>query len=188
MISDLEMTVQSVIAEQAQMTTGDDKQLLNAQQLALQKLVSRLRQIKATGRMSITMAPLASLKNTALDFELHEGDHLHIPQRPNFISVVGSVYSQSSFMFDSTKKLKDYLNNAGGPKKTADRDAIYVMKANGEVVTAAKMSVSQLMPGDTIVVPEDLDRIPTWKVIKDVTDIVFKIATSAGIVFAILDD
>jgi hypothetical protein len=41
------------------------------------------------------------------------------------------------------------------------------------------------MPGDTIVVPEDLDRIPTMRVIKDVADIVFKIATTAGIIWAI---
>ena len=142
--------------------------------------------------MSITLGPLDSIKNTAFDFELHEGDSLYIPQRPNFVSVVGSVYSPNSFMVEAKMTLDDYLRKAGGPTKTADKDSVYVIKANGEILASAqtkgmfnKFDDTVLMPGDTIVVPEDLDRVPTFKVIKDVADIVFKIATTAGIAFAI---
>jgi protein involved in polysaccharide export with SLBB domain len=190
MIDDLELRAQTVLSEQAQLL--EDKQAISGQQLAIQKLISRLRQVKATGRMSITMGPLASLKNTAFDFELHEGDSLHIPMRPNFVSVVGSVYISKSYMYKANMNVGDYLQKAGGPTKTADDKAIYVVKANGEILAAAQskgmfnnFEDTVLMPGDTIVVPEDLDRVPTFKVIKDVADIVFKIATTAGIIWAI---
>lgn len=43
----------------------------------------------------------------------------------------------------------------------------------------------KLHPGDTIVVPEDLDRVPILRTIKDVTEIVARIATTAGVVVAI---
>lgn len=42
-----------------------------------------------------------------------------------------------------------------------------------------------MMPGDTIVVPEDLERVPYLKLIHDISDIFFKVATTAGIAFAI---
>jgi polysaccharide export outer membrane protein len=189
MIDDLEMKMQSVIAEQA---ANVDQKTIGGYQLALQKLVDRLRQVKATGRMSITLGPLASIKDTAFDFELHEGDSLHIPQRPNFVSVVGSVYSPNSFMFKPIMTFRDYLKKSGGSTKTADKDSIYVIKANGEILASAQKSSMfnnyfnpVLMPGDTIVVPEDLDRVAALQLFKVVADIVFKIATTAGILFAI---
>ncbi len=190
MVDDLEMRMQTVIAEQSKLL--EDEALVKGQQSALQQLISRLRQVEATGRMSITLGPLATLKDTAFDFELYEGDSLHIPQRPNFVSVVGSVYISKSFMFKTNMNLGDYLQKAGGPTKTADKKSIYVVKANGEVLASAQtkglfnnFNDTVLMPGDTIVVPEDLERVPGWKVFKDVTEVVFKIAATIGIVAAI---
>jgi protein involved in polysaccharide export with SLBB domain len=190
MIDDLELRAQTVLAEQAQLSEG--QQSITAQQSAMQQLISRLRGVEATGRMSITLGPLASLKDTPFDFELQEGDSLHIPQRPNFVSVVGSVYITKSYMYKANMTAGDYLEKAGGPTKTADEKSIYVVKANGEILASAQskglfnnFENTVLMPGDTIVVPENLDRVPTLKLIKDVTDIVFKIATTAGIFLAI---
>jgi protein involved in polysaccharide export with SLBB domain len=193
MVDDLEIRVQNVLAEQAKLlAASDDQKLIAGQQTALQSLVARLRQVEATGRMSITLGPLESLKGTTFDFELQEGDSLHVPQRPNFVSVVGSVYSPNSFLFKEKMKLDNYLQRAGGPSKTADKDAIYLFKANGEIIASGSSrgmfnSFYDIvpMPGDTIVVPEDLDRVPAMAVIRDIADIVFKIATTAGIIFAI---
>jgi hypothetical protein len=42
-----------------------------------------------------------------------------------------------------------------------------------------------LDPGDTIVVPRKLDKVPWIKSTKDITQIVFQIAVAAGVVFAI---
>ena len=192
MIDDLEIRVQSVLAEQVHLMSISRDAQPEAEQQALTGLVAKLRTVKANGRMSITLAPLASFKNSAFDFELHDGDSLTIPKQPNFISVVGSVYSANSFLYQTKYVLEDYLNQAGGPTKTADDDNIYVMKANGEVIAASQSNgifrffgSTLMMPGDTIVVPEDLERIPYLKLLHDISDIVFKVATTAGIAFAI---
>ena len=95
-------------------------------------------------------------------------------------------------MFKTNMSLGDYLQKAGGPTKTADKKSIYVVKANGEVLASAQsnglfnnFNDTVLMPGDTIVVPEDLERVPGWKVFKDVTEVVFKIAAIIGLIAAI---
>ncbi|BCO09724.1 sugar ABC transporter substrate-binding protein [Desulfolithobacter dissulfuricans] len=192
MIDDLELRVQSVLSDKAQtLATDKDAALIAGQQQALKGLIGRLRQVRATGRMSITLGPLASIKGTDFDFELHEGDSLHVPQKPNFVSVVGSVYNANSFLYRENLSLKDYLDRAGGPTKTADRKAVYVVKANGEVLASSQGSFFNSfwnykpMPGDTVVVPENLDRLPYMQLIGNISDILFKIATTAGIIFAI---
>jgi hypothetical protein len=42
------------------------------------------------------------------------------------------------------------------------------------------------MPGDTLVVPENLERLSFLRLSKDIADIVFKIATTAGVAIAAL--
>lgn len=191
MVDDLEVKVQSVLAEQVHLMSTSNVSQPEAEQQALTGLVARLRSIKAQGRINITLAPLLTFKHSAFDFELRDGDALTIPKQPNFISVIGSVYSANSFLYQTKYNLEDYLALAGGPTKTADDENIYVMKANGEVIASSQSSMfsnfgnTQMMPGDTIVVPEDLERIPSLKLIKDISDIIFKIATTAGIAFAI---
>lgn len=192
MIDALEIQTQRVLSAQVQTAvTGQDAALAAGQQQAFSRLIERLRAIRATGRMAITLGPLTSIKGTELDFKLHSGDSLYLPQRSNFVSVVGSVYNASSFLYRGDFSMKDYLARAGGPTKTADEDAIYVVKANGEVLSSSQSGLFggfwnyHLMPGDTIVVPEDLERIPYLKLITNLTDIIFKIAVTAGVIFAI---
>jgi protein involved in polysaccharide export with SLBB domain len=190
MIDDLEVKTQSVLADQAQLvSTAEDVQ---AAQVTLTGLVARLRQVKAAGRINITLAPLSSFKDSTFDFEVRAGDSLHIPNSTNFVSVLGSVYSANSFLYNPNDTLVDYLNRAGGPTSTADADSIYIVKANGNVISARQANGlfhsfdnTKMMPGDSIIVPEDLDRIPYLRLIHDLSDIVFKIATTVGIAFAI---
>ncbi len=109
------------------------------------------------------------------------------------MSVVGSVYTPNSFNYQPTLTVDDYLRRSGGPTKTADQDHMYLLKANGEVFSMAQGGMfsgsfgnAKLMPGDTIVVPENLERVPWLRTVRDITDIVFKIATTAGIAIAVL--
>ena len=71
---------------------------------------------------------------------------------------------------------------SGGPTKTADEDSIYLVKANGIVKTDEggllnSLYSQTLEPGDTIVVPEEIDTgtLETWK---DATQIAYQIAVS----------
>jgi protein involved in polysaccharide export with SLBB domain len=193
LIQDLEIRAQQVISEQAQTAVSkEDAESAKAAQSSIQSLINRLKTIKAEGRVSIFLTDIKSFKGSKYDFELGDGDTLEIPKRPNFVAVVGSVYSPGAFLYEPNKPLKFYLQKSGGPTKTADEDYVYVLKANGEVVSKAQNSgiftsfySMKLMPGDTIVVPENLERIPYLRLVRDISDIVFKIATTAGIAMAV---
>src|SRR2546422_4420718 len=63
------------------------------------------------------------------------GDRLVIPQRPGMVSVFGTVFNESSFLYRDDKNVSDYLAQAGGPRKEADRGSIYLLRADGSVVS-----------------------------------------------------
>lgn len=192
MINRLQLDVQRAVSEAGQLAAS--KEGVAAAELggeAASSLIAELKKIKADGRISMRLAPLNDFAMSAHDFELQDGDALFIPKKPGFVAVVGSVYSPNSFVYEANMDIGDYLQLSGGPTKDADEDHIYVQKANGEVVAAQQKGMftsfydQELMPGDTIVVLENLDRIPTLRLFKDLTEIVFRIATTAGIAFAI---
>ena len=194
LIQQMEISAHRAISQQAQ-TAASEEAIEGTTEagMALSQLLDKLKQIKAEGRITIKMDALEKFKDTKYDFVLENGDALYIPKKPNFVNVVGSVYSPNAYLFEDDMTIGYYLGKSGGPSKTADDDYIYLLKANGDVLSRVQTSGFfsdsfediPVMPGDTIVVPEDLERIPYLRLVKDISDIVFKIATTAGVVVAI---
>jgi len=194
MVRELEMWADKTLAEQAQ-SSMDPEETAGAREarLGIGKLLARLHEVKAEGRVAIVLASLEDFAGSEHDFALEDGDVLEVPAKPSFVSVVGSVYTPSSFLYQPEARLSDYLSKSGGPMQSADTRHMYVLKANGEVLSLAQAGMSsqrfkslRLMPGDTIVVPEDLERVPYFRLFRGITDSLFKIATTAGIALAIL--
>ncbi len=193
LIDDLQIRAETVLADQVQtVSSQQDAATLAAGQNALRRLVERLRTIKASGRVALHIADLESLRNSDQNIVLQDGDRLVIPKRPEFVSVVGAVYTPNSFLYQPHLTVADYLERAGGPTRNADKKYIYVLKANGEVAARTQEGIfsstffsMRLMPGDTVVVPEKLERIPYLLVTRDIADILFKIATTAGVAMAL---
>lgn len=151
-----------------------------------QEFIKRLRNVKVLGRVAIKFDVPEKLKNSFYDIELEEGDEIIIPKNPNTIFVVGSVYNQTAFVYKDDENIDYYLNLAGGLTDYANGKAIYVLKADGTAERTKNGffsfgSVSKLLPGDTIVVPEKLERIAWLKNIKDITQILYQIAVTAGV-------
>ena len=185
MISDLDVRMAgATVGAATSLASNPDAQAEIAAQRAF---IDRLKGIKASGRVAIVMADLDSFRGSKYDFEIHDGDILEIPAKPSFINIVGSVYSPNSYLYQPEATISDYLSLAGGPTKTSDESYIYVQKANGQVLSVNQSGFFKgfynqtLMPGDTIVVPEDLERLPAMQVFKDITDIVYKIAITGGV-------
>ena len=86
---------------------------------------------------------------------LANGDTIFIPRTPSTISVFGEVHNEITF--SSIKiGIQEAIEKAGGFKNTADKKAIYVIKANGEIKRANKNIFVQrfkLEPGDSLIVP-----------------------------------
>ena len=155
-----------------------------AQQTESQKiLIAKLRQVKASGRIVLELPrPTATISDVP-DLELEDGDRLFIPPRPSTVNVFGSVYNQNSFLFKETKRVRDYLAQAGGPTIDADKSSIYLIKADGTVISKRQGSWffnmfdrEGVVPGDSIVVPEELIKTSWTKELKDWSQIFFQFA------------
>jgi polysaccharide export outer membrane protein len=139
--------------------TGADQQAqLTFQQTALAQLSS----IKPTGRVVLEMKPDAATATDIPDFTLEDGDAFYIPPRLNTVQVAGSVYNPNAFRQKPEKRLIAYLNDAGGATREADQKRIFVIHADGTVVSRQSRNSHgsfeklSLLPGDAIVVPEKL--------------------------------
>ena len=192
MVARLQMQLRRETAAAGEIAlSGDAVEAARLQQDAAGRLLTELEKVRADGRVSMRLGPLSEFAGSMHDFVIRDGDSLFVPQRPGFVSVVGSVYTPNSFVYQPGMTIGNYLEMSGGPTKEADEDYIYVQRANGEVLSAQQSGMfssfygQELMPGDTLVVMEDFERIPALRLVKDLTEIVFRIATSAGIAFAI---
>jgi protein involved in polysaccharide export with SLBB domain len=134
----------------------------SAAQNSERELITRLRQIRATGRIVLQFKPGSSGIGTLPDVTLEDGDHFVIPPVPASINVVGSVNNQNSFLYSPDRRVRSYLQMAGGVNRDADRKRAFVIRADGEVVAYDSTKGLwgndflnlRMFPGDTIVVPE----------------------------------
>jgi protein involved in polysaccharide export with SLBB domain len=146
-----------------------------AGQVASQReLVEKLRQVKATGRIVLD-DPQAPGTGALPDLPLEDGDIFTVPSRPSFVNVVGSVYNSTSFLYTETKRLGEYLREAGGTTRTGDGRHTFLIRADGSVVSRSwsmnplsqGFEAIRLHPGDTIVVPEQINKTTFLKGLKD---------------------
>jgi protein involved in polysaccharide export with SLBB domain len=111
---------------------------------------------------------------------------------PTSIGVFGSVFNAGNYLFSAGRNLDEYLRLAGGPTKGADEAGVFVVRANGQVVSSRQNSgtfsrgnqIAGLLaqPGDTIYVPEELDRSSFLQSARDWTLLLFQLGVgSAGI-------
>ena len=115
---------------------------------------------------------------------LADGDRLAIPQKSLTVSIIGQVRRQGTHVFQSDYDVKDYVSLAAGMTSRADKKAMYIVKANGAVMSAKTSWLKfsnpqqQLAPGDTIVVPVNnryKDSLSSWT---DITQIMYQSAVA----------
>ncbi len=156
---------------------------------ANQSLVSRLRQSRATGRIVLNLAPLSDSVSSLPEMILEDGDRLVIPSRPSTIQVIGAVFNQNAFLFEKDATVGRYLRLAGGPAREADRNQIFVLRADGSVVhrgsgvsvfEASTLDNVHLYPGDCIVVPEKMIRPSGLSTLANWTQVMSQLALSAA--------
>ena len=184
--------------------SSDEAKIKAAELSQSRELVAKLRDVKATGRMAMRIDQPELLKKTLYDVELEESDTLDIPTNPQSVQVLGSVFNQTAFVYDKDKDYSDYIELAGGYTVYADEDNVYILKVDGTAVRPSGgflgfLSLSwnrdlnrwesgskTMEAGDTIVVPEKLERIAWLREIKDLTQILFQIAAATAVVIRVL--
>jgi protein involved in polysaccharide export with SLBB domain len=185
-INRLELDAQRSLALKAQSGLSTDTESLTQQAAAQQAVLARLRQLKSTGRVILKQSGDAQLQDIP-DLPLENGDRLQIPSRPSIVSVFGAVYNEGSFIYKADQSVNYYLGQSGGPTRTADAGAVYVLRADGSVISKrqsgwmmSSFNGERLMPGDTVVVPEDFDRTTWMKALKDWSQILYQFGLGAA--------
>jgi protein involved in polysaccharide export with SLBB domain len=143
-------------------TSAQDLASGAAAQNSEQDLLSRLRQMHATGRIVLELKPGSSGVDALPGITLENGDRFVVPPLPASVNVVGAVFDQNSFLYAAERRAGDYLRLAGGPTRDADRKNIFVIRADGSVISRGATSSLwgdefdrlRMNPGDTIIVPE----------------------------------
>lgn len=167
-----------------------------------QLLLAKLREVVPLGRVVIRLDDPERLRGTPGDIELQKGDSLLVPEIQQTVNVLGSVTSPTGIVYDPYLTVADYIARAGGANKTADVKGTYIIKVNGSAISRSvfkwyggpvwgdptttyhvgSFNSLRLDPGDSIVVPEELERIAWLREIKDIATIIGQIALTAGVV------
>lgn len=174
-------------------TAADTAEALSVQ-AQNQSLVASLRQARSSGRIVLSLSPDAKDLSQVPPIALEDGDMFIVPSTPLTVSVSGAVYNPNSFVAAPNEKLGKYLGFAGGPNRLADAKHTYVIRADGSVISRERVSALsrtsfkslRMYPGDTIVVPLNLDRGATLRTLVDVAQIVGQFglaAAAAAVVF-----
>lgn len=148
-----------------------------------QSLLTQLKDYKAVGRMVIDLPRLEDHPvGSTYDVVLRGGDTLSVPRFQQQVTVIGEVQNATSHLFNPRLSRDDYVSLSGGLTRRADHSKIYVVRASGSVVAAEgsgwfrRQTDVRIKPGDTIVVPLDIDHIPALPLWTQVTQILYNIA------------
>jgi protein involved in polysaccharide export with SLBB domain len=157
--------------------SAEDATARRVQTEANARLLERLRSVKPTGRVILTLGPDARNISDLPNIALEDGDSFVIPPRPLTVNVFGAVFGEGAFLHNPGDSVGSFIERAGGPVKAADAGSTFVIRPNGSVISARQGLLSWVgnvggrnaVPGDTIFVPEDYERIPTLRLLRDVS-------------------
>ncbi len=159
-----------------------------SQLAAAQAVLQKLRESQPDGRIVLDL-PAASTQLPG-DFVLENNDRIVIPPRPTTVGVFGAVYRPASFALDprSALTVRQYLERAGGVLRAGDRGEIFVVRANGAVLSKRDGALSaRALPGDVIFVPVKAQSSSIWTKIRELSTIVFQLGLSAAAFISVTD-
>jgi len=140
---------------------------------AVQSVVQQLNARQPDGRIVLNLTP--ETKTLPTEIVLENNDTLYVPPKPVTVGVFGSVPSPASFRFEGARKIRDYLALAGGVQSLGDKSGIFVIRANGSVISNRYHHLlgQRALPGDLIFVPIDANRGEFWARLRDITSTLF---------------
>jgi polysaccharide export outer membrane protein len=166
---------------------GKDSLDSNAISQLTSLIASDTNDTEVLGRLVIDLDGILSGKIE--DIILEDGDKLHIPKKIQSISVIGEVFVSNSHLFKKDLGIDDYISLSGGLTSFADESNLYLIKSDGSVVSPSQLTSgffrggsSELAPGDTIVIPLQVQPFSSIRATTEVTQIIYQMALAAAAV------
>lgn len=125
-----------------------------------------------------------ALKNPGSDADivLRDGDVVSVPMYNGTVRVMGAVLYPNSVTFSEGKKLKYYVDAAGGFDIRARKNKAFVIYMNGMVASG---SSAEIRPGCIIIVPSKVQREPiSWA---EVVGLISSTASTAAVIISVLN-
>lgn len=182
-VDQMEMALAAAPLNGDQLRDAGERQ---AQIAAARAFVDQLRAKEPDGRLVMDVAPGAS--ELPVNLAVENSDRIVIPPRVETVGVFGAVYRPASFLLAGSQPLrvKDYVQQAGGPIRGADTGNIFLVRANGSVLTRKRGALNaRVMPGDTVFVPIKTQSTSVWAKIRDISTILFQFGLTAAAIAAI---
>ncbi len=170
----LEQQIAAQASTQVANLSGEN-QSVQAQAIQMQQQqqqVSRLKTLKSNGRIALEL-PLQAARIADLpDLPLEDGDRIHVPPHNAYVMAVGAVNNDNALIWKPGRTVEEVLK-LSGLTEAADKDNLFLLRADGTVLSkgqqgawlfalSSDLNSTPLMPGDTVVVPEKMDRKTAW--------------------------
>ncbi len=173
--------------------TPEEAASLEQQAVAQRALIERYRSIRATGRIVLGIGGNGSSINNIPELPLEDGDTLMVPSLPGTVNVFGAVYNQNAYIYRTGNSVGNYLGRAGGPTRDADKKSIYLLRADGTVVSTQQqgwlgnINSERMMPGDSVIVPEKLQPFSLNKALQEWAQIFYQFALGVAAIGVLKD-
>jgi protein involved in polysaccharide export with SLBB domain len=108
--------------------------------------------------VGIDLKKILSDPGSRVDLILEEGDILRIPKEQQLVRVNGEVLFPNAVVYNRSKSLSDFVDNAGGFSPDALKSRAYVVYANGSVKATHSFlfirSYPKIKAGSEIIIPK----------------------------------
>lgn len=146
-------------------------------------LKAKARQPK--GKVIVNFRDVFENKIVKEDIVLRKNDFISIPEKKDYINLIGQVVRPGKIPYAKNLKVKDYIALAGGFGWRAIESDVRVVRANsGEWIDEDDAEI--LYPGDIIWIPEDPPPPKFWDFTKDALFIIGQVATVVTAAVAII--
>ncbi|UAL42651.1 SLBB domain-containing protein [Shewanella inventionis] len=150
-----------------------------------QLMLKELENVEVAGRLVVDLTAL-ELGIDEANLDLEDADALYIPAKNQTVSIMGQVQHPSTHRYKEGITYDQYLTMAGGLRKRADDERVYIIKADGSVTMPSEStwftSSTQMEPGDTIIVPLDTEYKDSLTLWQQVTTIIYNSAIAVAAV------
>ncbi len=159
----------------AESPTKNTAELRKAEADMLAKWIESARKIIPRGQVILGENPDLS------KIYLEQGDQIQIPSKNWLVSISGQVLQPTSLVWNDSLTVQDYVNQAGGLLDNANQDKIIVKKMNGMIQFVKIKDKTKIQKGDEILIVPKIE-VKSFQLAKDITEIIYQIVVSAGIV------
>lgn len=161
----------------ARSATGEEARLRAQEADQILKWIDRAKQVEPIGQVVLAAGQARD------DLPLENGDVLRVPRRDGLVLISGEVMFPNAFSFSRGLSIDDYVMRTGGYTQSKSAKRIVIAHQSG-AFDEVKATDRSVVAGDSILVlPKADPKSRQW--FKDLTQILYQIAISAGVVLRI---